>query len=114
MSTKQGSGGVSELRTWDYVWPLITEADSGNTITVPGHIRELSFQVTGTFGGGTFQLQGSSDGTNFIVLQDVGGTDIGSTTAKVWRIGNLPKFIKPVATAGSSASVTAMIHGIAT
>lgn len=111
MATRSGSGGVNELRLFDYSWIGITESDEGNPITVPSHVRELAFQVTGTFGGGTFQLQGSNDGTNYIVLQDVAGTDVGSTTGKVWRIANMPKFIKPKATAGSSSSVNAYIHG---
>lgn len=111
MATRQGSGGYSEDGTWNYSWAGITEADEGNPITVPGAVNQLSFQVTGTFGGGTFQLQGSNDGVNYIVLADPGGTDIGSTTTKVWRISSLPKFLKAKATAGTSASVTAMLHG---
>lgn len=111
MAVKQGSGGFTEFGTFDYSWAAITEADEGNSITVPGHVSELAFQVAGTFGGGTFQLQGSNDGTNFSVLQDWANTDIGSTTAKVWRFSNPPKFIKPKATAGAGANVAASVHG---
>lgn len=112
MATKQGSGQFGNSGNWDYTWLLITESDEGNPILVPAHVDELSFQVSGTFGGGTFQLQGSNDGVNFSAIQDWSGTTIASTDAKVWRVGNAPKYLKPKATAGSSSSVTATLHGI--
>lgn len=112
MATRQGSGSFGNSGNWTYSWLGITESDEGNMILIPAHVEELSFQVTGTFGGGTFQLQGSNDGVNFIVLQDWSGTDIASTTAKVWRVGNSARFVKPKATAGSSSSVVATLHGI--
>lgn len=111
MAVKSGAGGVTEIGTWDYVWSAITEADEGTPITVPGHVRDIAFQVAGTFGAGTFQLQGSNDGTNYSALKDVGGTTVGSTDTTIWRVSNLPKFIKPKATAGTAASVIAMVHG---
>lgn len=112
MATKQGSGEFGNSGNWTYSWANITEADEGNAILIPAHVDELSFQVAGTFGGGTFQLQGSNDGTNFATLQDWGGTTIASTDTKVWRVGNAAKYVKPKATAGTGASVTASLHGI--
>lgn len=112
MATRQGSGGYSEDGTFNYSWTGITEADEGNPIIIPSNLQGISFQVTGTFGGGTFQLQGSNDGVNYLVIKDSGGTDIASTTTVVWRVINPPKFIKPKATAGAAASVGAFIHGL--
>lgn len=112
MATRQGSGEFGNSGNWSYSWTGITESDEGNAIFVPNHVSELSFQVAGTFGAGTFQLQGSNDGTNFAVIQDWAGADIGSTNTKVWRVGNPPKWLKPKATAGAAASVTATLHGI--
>lgn len=113
MATIQGNGSFGNSGNWSYSWPLITESDEGNAIFIPPHVEDVSFQVAGTFGGGTFQLQGSNDGVNFAALQDWSGTTIASTDTKVWRVGNAPKWIKPKATAGAAASVTATLHGTA-
>lgn len=113
MATRQGSGGFTEGRRWSYTWAGITEADEGNPIKIPAYVEEFTFQVVGTFGGGTFQLQGSNDGVNYIVLQDWANADVGATTTKVFRVSNLPNFVKPKATAGAAANVSAALHGTA-
>lgn len=112
MATRQGSGGFLNSGNWTYSWTGITEADEGNAIFIPQYVEELSFQVAGTFGAGTFQLQGSNDGVNFSVLQDWAGADIASTTTKIWRVGNASYYVKPKATAGAAANVTATLHGV--
>lgn len=111
MATKQGSGLFGNSGNWTYTWPAITEADEGNSILIPAHVDELAFQVAGTFGGGTFQLQGSNDNVNFAALKDWSGTTVASTDTTVWRVGNLPNYVKPKATAGAGANVTASLHG---
>lgn len=112
MATKQGSGEFGNSGNWTYSWAAITEADEGNSILIPAHVDELSFQVVGTFGGGTFQLQGSNDNVNFIVLQDWANADVAATTTKVWRVSNIARYVKPKATAGAAANVTATLHGV--
>lgn len=111
MATRQGSGEFGNSGNWTYSWAGITESDEGNSILVPAHVDELSYQVAGTFGAGTFQLQGSNDNVNFFVLDDWSGTAISATTAKVWRVGNIARYVKPKATAGAAANVTATLHG---
>lgn len=111
MATRQGSGEFGNSGNWTYSWLGITEADEGNPILIPAHVEELSYQVTGTFGGGTFQLQGSNDGVNYFALDDWSGNPVSATTAKVWRVGNVARFVKPKATAGASSSITATLHG---
>jgi hypothetical protein len=112
--TIQGNGGLGPDRLYDYSWQgLVASGDQGTPATIPAHVRELSYQVTGTFGAGTFNLEGSNDGTNYAILKDVGGTAIAATDTTIWRFANPPKYIKPVATAGSAGNVNAYIHGAA-
>jgi hypothetical protein len=111
MATIQGSGRIDEDGGYNYTWTPITQADSGNAILLPAHFQDMSIQAFGTFGGGTVELQGSMDGVNFIKIQDWANADIQMTTTKIFRMNNLPKFVKPVATAGAGMSVTVQLHG---
>lgn len=111
--TIQGVGGLGPDDLYDYSWSgLVASADVGTPTQIPAHVRELAFQVGGTFGtSGAVSLEGSNDGTTYAVLKDVGGTAVVGTDGTVWRIANPPKYVKPVATAGSGASMNPAIHG---
>lgn len=117
MTTFQGFGGLGADRLYDFSWagPFVAAADVGTPISIPAHVRELSFQVTGTFGtSGAISLEGSMDNVTYSILKDVGGTAVTSTDGTVWRVANVPRFVKPVATAGSGAAMVPALHGSVT
>lgn len=114
MTTFQGFGGLGADRLYDFSWagPFVASGDVGTPTTVPAHVRELSFQVTGGFGtSGAISLEGSMDNVTYSILKDVAGTAITGTDGTVWRVANVPKFVKPVATAGSGGTMVASLHG---
>lgn len=119
MATINGSGGVDEAGTYDYQWGsgsnvFAASGDVGTPFKVPAFMRELTVQTTGTFTGSlAIQLQGSNDGTNYSQLSDVANAAISMTTTAIVRVNNPPKYIKPVATAGSGgAAASVFLHGI--
>lgn len=114
MATVKGSGGLGADRLYDVSWTgIAASGDIGSAITIPAHVRELVVQAVGTFTGSlAIQLQGSNDGVNFYQLKDNTGTAISLTSTTGVGFTNPPKFIQPVATAGSGgASANVLIHG---
>jgi hypothetical protein len=114
MATIQGAGGLGPDDLYDYSWlGLVTNGDLGNPVTIPTRVRELSLQMAGTIAGSlAVQLQGSMDNVSYSQLKDISGNAISLTDTSVIRFTNPPKYIKPVATAGSGgASANIYIHG---
>lgn len=73
------------------------------------------FQVTGTFGaGGSCTIQGSNDGTNWASLSDPQGNALTFTSQKIEQALELPRFVRPIVTAGdgtTSLTVTLCMKG---
>ena len=114
MATFQAAGGIGSDSLYDIQWlGLAASADVGTPITVPPHVNWLTVAVEGTFTGSlAIQLQGSNDGTNYHQLKDITNTAISFTAAGIVAFQNPPKYIKPVATAGSGGAVANVyIHG---
>jgi hypothetical protein len=65
-----------------------------------------SVQVTGTFGGATVVLQGSNDGTNYVTIKDLTGTDISLTSAGIREFSSGCAFFKPSISGGTGDSLT--------
>ncbi len=66
---------------------------------------DASVQFTGTFGtGGTVNVSGSNDGTNYVLLTDPQGNAITKTSAAVEQISEGTKYFKPVVTAGDGTT----------
>lgn len=114
MATVQGSTILSEARLYDASWgPFAANADVGTPITIPAHVRELTVQTVGSFGTAlAIQLQGSNDNVNYSQLKDTSNTAISMTDTSVVRWANPPRYVKPVATAGSGGAATVYIHGM--
>lgn len=89
-------------------WETVTESDTFQALRV-GFQKSLAgcLQVTGTFGGATVALHGSNDGTNFYLLKDLQGVDAELTAAGLIEFTTAALYVKPVASGGSSQSVTA-------
>jgi hypothetical protein len=115
MATVQAQGGLGSDSLYDEQWTgIATSGDVGTPVTVPAHIQNLSFAVVGTFTGSlAVQLQGSPDNTNYVQLKDISGTAVSLTANGIVYLSNMPKYIKPVATAGTGgAAVNAFLHGM--
>jgi hypothetical protein len=85
-------------------WTPLANGDSGLPFAMPG-FADRSVQVGGTFGaGGTVIIEGSIDGSNYIVLTDPQGNAISKTAAAIEAISEIVKLIRPRVTAGDGTT----------
>ena len=107
--------GLHSARSGDYnskqiLWEGLTTADGTGHPAPVDEWPELSFQVTGTFGGCTVVMQGSNDGgTTWATLRDDLGNALGVTAAGLLSILEPVDLIRPylsVAGAGADVDVT--------
>lgn len=85
-------------------WSGLLNGDDGAPIEMPGS-ADRSIQITGTFGvGGSINLEGSNDGTNYVVLTDPQGNAITKTAAAIEAISELTRFVRPRVTAGDGTT----------
>lgn len=85
-------------------WTPLANGDSGSPYAMPGY-ADRSVQVQGTFGvGGTVVIEGTIDGTNYIVLTDPQGNAISKTAASIETISEIVRFIRPRVTAGDGTT----------
>lgn len=114
MATRQGTHVHSEDATVNYNWSGLLNGDSGTAVGVSDHNWSYTMQVTGTFGaGGSVSLQGSNNNVDFIAIDDAAAVAVAATTTKIWKLSQLPRYIKPVVTAGDgTTNLTVNIVGI--
>lgn len=88
-------------------WAAITQADTGGVVEIKPQLRHKTAVFSGTFGGGTFTLEASVDGTNFAPIAS-GLTAAGllnfTSGARHWRIA---------VTGGAGASVNVQMTCVA-
>jgi hypothetical protein len=97
----QVSGQV-QMITWAAL--TNTTSDVGAAVELP-YAKKLTVQVFGTFGtGGNLRFQGSNDGTNWHPLNDVTGTHINLTAAGIEAAVELPRYVRPIVTAGDGTT----------
>lgn len=85
-------------------WTGLLNGDDGAPIEMPGSVLR-SVQFTGTFGtGGTILIEGSNDGTNYVVLTDLQGNNISKTTAGIEGIQEVTRYIRPRVSAGDGTT----------
>jgi hypothetical protein len=89
-----------------YQWTPLTEADTCAAIKLDRVAADIMLQVTGTFGSASVALHGSLDGTNYVALKDADGAAIAVTSAGLTSARDAPLWLKPVASGGSSQSLT--------
>lgn len=98
--------GRGDGSTLQVIWTPVTEADTCVAVEYP-EFSDKSIQVLGTFGSASVALQGSNDsGVTFAALHDPGGTAIAITSAGIKAVLENSQQIKPVATGGSSQSLS--------
>lgn len=115
MAVRQGTQVNDNDGRMNYSWTGLLNSDTGSIVGTMEHVVGYSFQVAGTFGaGGSCALQGSNDGVNFATLDDAANVAVAATAStKIWRVSNLPKFIRVNVTAGDgTTSLTATLSGI--
>lgn len=97
-------------------WLLLLNGNDGAPLLIDRR-TDRSVQVSGTFGaGGTLVIEGSNDGTNYYTLNDLQGTALSFTSARLEGISEMPLYIRPRVTAGDgttslSVYVTAVGRG---
>ena len=95
-------------------WLAISESDTPDNLDDgDGAVAfaDKTVQVDGTFGTGTVTIEGSNDGVSFFGLKDPNGTAISFTAAGMAAILENPRYIKPVITGATGASINVRITG---
>lgn len=87
-------------------WSGLLNGDQGDGVA--GAWDTAHFQVSGTFGaGGSVQIEGSDDGTNWVKL-----TPAALTAAGIFAplaVNERPKFVRPSVTAGDGTTSLTVI-----
>lgn len=92
-----------------FTWTPLTETNTDGLPVTDIGSGDRTFQVSGTFGGGTIVLQGSLDGSNWYTLKDPSSTAISLTSAGLRAVLENCKYIRPLVTAGTGVSLTAIL-----
>lgn len=87
------------------VWDGITEADTGASTAISYGKKRGTAVIAGTFGGGTYNVQVSLDGTDFANLKDLQGSDVSATTSESFEFETVGKYFQVTQSGGSSADV---------
>lgn len=93
-----------------FTWTGLLNGDDGSPIDWAVW-PDRSVQFVGTFGtGGSIQLEGSNDGTNWAILNDLQGSTIVKTAAGLEGVAELTRYVRPRVTAGDgTTSLTAYL-----
>lgn len=92
-------------------WAAMGGTDDGSPFRLPS-MTDLTFQVSGTFGGATCTLQGSNDGTTWSTLTQrggSGGTAMTYTSATMHACNENPLFVRPNITGGTGSSIKVVL-----
>ena len=85
-------------------WGPMQLSDTGQPIDLVG-FADRSIQVEGTFGaGGTVELQGSNDLTNFRVLHDPYSNPLDYTFARIDHLTEIPVLMRPAVLSGDGTT----------
>lgn len=87
-------------------WAGVTENDTFVAMALFPDYPIKSVHFSGTFGGATVVVKGSNTGTNFFGLTDPQGVAISVTSEGLKQIQENVAQYQPVATGGSSQSLT--------
>lgn len=93
----------SQVITWNTLTDTNTDGQvAGPSLGVPNYpIKSVQFiDVAGTTP--TVVLQGSNDGVNWSILDDINGNAISTDVTAIFSVGQVTKFIRPLVTGGSS------------
>lgn len=94
-------------------WVLTENDATPEVFSQYGQNRDRSFQVFGTFGGGTVILEGSNEigaPTNWVGLRNPAGTALSFTVAGLMQILEFTRHMRARVTAGAGVSVTCIVY----
>jgi hypothetical protein len=86
-----------------FFWENLTQTDLDGQPVVVSRRSDRTVQVIGTFGGATVTIQGSLDGATWATLNDLQGTAMTFTAARIEGVSEIVTYIRPLV---SSASET--------
>jgi len=85
-------------------WSGLLNGDDGAPFE-GGDWGDRTVAFAGTFGvGGSIQIEGSNDGTNYFVLTDPQGNNVAKTAAGMEAVVELPRYVRPRVTAGDGTT----------
>ncbi len=104
VSIKPKAGGV-RLATWT----ALGNADTGSAIQIPDY-PDKTVEILGTWGSATAVVEGSSDGTTYTTLKDIGSTALSFTADSGPKvILENPLFIRVSTSGGTGTDLDAII-----
>lgn len=90
-------------------WAAMANGDVGLPVELVG-FSDRSVQIIGTFGtGGNAKIEGSNDGTNYVVLSDPQGTALDATTARIKAVSELTRYFRPRISAGDGTTALTVV-----
>lgn len=99
---------LPNVKTQSVKWTGLANGDDGAPVRMENW-PDKSVQVVGTFGtGGSVNIEGSIDGTNYAVLTDPQGNALTFTATKIEAISELVGYIRPRVTAGDGTTSLAV------
>lgn len=104
-ATQESFGGDAVRITW----ANMANGDTGEPVYWNRH-SDRSIQVKGTFGtGGTVTVQGSNDGSEFVPLTDLRGSNLAINAARIEQIEDCSYAIRPAVTAGDGTTALTVV-----
>jgi len=103
MATITGVQSAINNSAQQVLWETITTTNNvGSGIELSSH-ADRSFHAVGNFGtGGTIDIEGSNDGTNWALLKDPFGTDLQLTSAApLASLTEATRYVRPSLSAGT-------------
>ena len=108
VTTYNGDVGAGDGSTVMFSWTLTTADHTGTGIEWAAY-SDRTFVFTGTWGGATAAIEGSNDGSTWVLLSDAAGAaDATATADKAMTIVELTRYVRPrLSTPGTGATVAA-------
>lgn len=98
------------VRTWT---PLTTTNSDGDPISYASNgMGGVTFQVNGTFGGGTVLVEGSNNGTNWYTLNDQSNSPVSFSAAGLKTVRDQPLYIRPRLNGGDGTSSLTVVAAL--
>jgi hypothetical protein len=115
MATRAFTNVDNNMRSVTGQWAGLTQAslDDGAPVELSDY-ADRSIQVQGTIGAaGSCRIEGSNDGTNYVVLTDPQGTALNVVAAGVIeQVQEMTRYIRPRITAGDgTTNLTVTFYG---
>ena len=105
--------GTGDGSIMQFTWALTSANADGAGFEFSEH-ADVTWTVTGTWGGATLKVQGSADNTTYVTTglsNAAGGAEATASADKVFTVIERPRYMRPILTtvgAGATLTVTAI------